>query len=523
MIPASAVKKYLSRNLDSQLWVKQLSAKQLDAAIASLRPRPTLNPKLRLHQRACFLLGVSFPQFCFWLDMGTGKSLLTLELLRYWWQCGVVRRVLIFVTSDKAFHTWEKQFKQFGIDLPVTSLAGSSEQKWKQLEEFGEGLVLVPYPGALYMVSSKVRVKKGKKKKLKLDPKKLRRLEAWAQAVVLDESTKAAGDSLTFSMIAALRKQAKIRYALAGRPFGRDPIMLWAQHYLIDGGETLGETKGIFRAAFYSEKPNYWGGPYSKDYTFKAKLEPKLARLIQHRSITYSADECIDLPKVVPIREVVSFPEEASLYYQRVVDQVIAAKGNLREMKSAFIRMRQISSGFVGFKNDESGERAEIEFQENPKLERLLELVDELPEGRKAVIFYAFTWSGRKIVQELKALGLKPIWLWSGTKDARKELSRFADDKNCTVAVIQNQTGAYSLDGLQEVANYTFFHESPVGKIDREQAERRLIRDGQKHNVFQYDLLTEGTADERILAYHAQAEGLFKALLRNPEKALGLL
>ena len=146
MIPASAVKTYLSRNLDSQLWVKQLSAKQLDAAIASLRPRPTLNPKLRLHQRACFLLGVSFPQFCFWLDMGTGKSLFTLELLRYWWQCGVVRRVLIFVTSDKAFHTWEKQFKQFGIDLPVTSLAGSSEQKWKQLEEFGEGLVLVPYP-----------------------------------------------------------------------------------------------------------------------------------------------------------------------------------------------------------------------------------------------------------------------------------------------------------------------------------------------------------------------------------------
>ena len=35
-------------------------------------------------------------------------------------------------------------------------------------------------------------------------------------------------------------------------------------------------------------------------------------------------------------------------------------------------------------------------------------------------------------------------------------------------------------------------------------------------------LVVEGTVDDRIYKYHASGEELFKALLRNPEKALGL-
>ena len=519
MIPSSAVDNYLSRVLDKHLWVKGLTAQQLDAELAKLNPQPKLNPRLRVHQRACFLLGVAHPQFCYWLDMGVGKTILALELLQYWIQCGLIKRALIFVTSDKAFNTWEKQFKEFGIDSPVVALAGSSVEKWRQLEGFGDGLVLVPYPGAVAMTCARVKGKRGKVK-LVLDDKLVERLAAWAQGIVLDESTKVGHkDSLQHKLVSRLRKSAKVRYALAGRPFGRDPTMLWAQHFLIDDGATLGETLGIFRAAFFTEKDNYWGGPYSKEYKFKDKMRPQLAAMIQHRSITYSADECIDLPKVVPIREVVAFPQEAEQYYRRVVEQVIAAKGNLREMENAFSRMRQISSGFLGLKDEDSGEKVEIEFQENPKLERLLELIEELPEGCGACIFYQHTFFGRRIVRELTALGHKPIWLWSGTKDARGELERFAKMEQ-PIAVIQNQIGAMSLDGLQHSANFLFFAESPVGVIDREQAERRLVRDGQKKHVFIYDLLVKGTVDEKVLAFHESGEDLFKALLRDPAKVL---
>lgn len=519
MIPKAAVDAYLDRTLDSHLWVKSLTDKQLDSAIASLNPPPDLNPRFRLHQKACFLLGVAHPKFCFWLDMGTGKTLLALELLRYWIKCGKIRRALIFVFSDKAFPTWEKQVEEFGINLPVVTLTGSSEQKWQQLSDLKEGLALVAYPGALYMATTRAQGRGGKNK-LKLDPVKVKRLQNWAQALVLDESTRASGDSLTFALISQLRKTATVRYALAGRPFGRDPIMLWSQHYLIDDGETLGETKGLFRAAFYTEKQNYWApNSYAKDYTFKTSMQTKLSEIIQHRSITYAATECIDLPKVVPITEAVSFPEEAEAYYRKVIEQAIEAKGNLREMTNIFLRMRQISSGFVGMKDDTTGERAEIEFEQNPKLERLLELIEEVLEGHGSVVFYEFTRSGRLIVSRLKKLGYKPVWLWSGTKDVKKELELFAKSKR-PVAVVNNKVGAMSIDGLQKVASYDFEFEAPLSVIDWEQARRRLVRDGQKHKVFQYSLQVKGTVDERIREYHAEGEDMFKALLRDPATVL---
>ena len=524
MIPAAALKQYLARELDSHLWVKKLSLKEVNAAIRDLRPRPDLYSGLRIHQRVCFMLGVAYPGFGFWLDMGTGKTLLALELMRYWHQVGKIKRALVFVTSDKAFPTWERQVAEFEIGLPYISLEGSSEQKWAQLAEFDEGLVFVTYPGATAMVSRKVPARgKGKKMKMELDPKKVAALARWANAIVIDESTKVGNhQSLTYKLLDKLRGYTDICYALAGRPFGRDPTMLWSQYDLIDEGETLGETLGLFRAAFFVEKKIHWDKTgRAREYKFEDKKRPVLSKMLQHRSITYGAEECIDLPALVPVIEELSFSSEAETYYELVVKKIIASKGNLKEMKNAFIRMRQCSSGFVGMVDDETGEKAEIEFVENPKLDWTLEKADALPDGRKMVIFYEYTWSGRRLTEELTKLGLNPIWLWSGTKDSRAELKRFDEDPTCLTAVINHKVGAYSLDGLQRVANYLVFYESPVSVIDREQAERRLRRDGQSYKVFQYDPVVRGSVDRKILQFHAEGEELMTALLRDPEKVLG--
>lgn len=519
MIPKVAIDAYLRRPLDDHLWVKTLSRKRLLTALDELSPRPQVNPALHSHQLACFLLGVSYPRFAFWLDMGTGKTLLSLELLRYWYECGRFKRALVFITSDKAFPTWEKQIARFDIKLPYCLLEGSSESKWRQLEEFGEGLVFISYPGAVALVCQ--RVGSGNKRRFLLDLDQVKRLGRDMGALILDESTRVGNSqSLTFRMIAKLRLHASVRYALAGRPFGRDPTMLWSQHYLIDDGATLGQTLGLFRAAFFSSRPSPWvsrdRAEYIREYKFNKKMESRLSRMIQHRSIAYSADECIDLPGCVPTIEEVAFSAEAESLYRRAIEQVKAAKkGDMRMVKNVFLRMRQLSSGFVGFIDDESGARAEIEFAENPKFDRLLDLLQQLPLDRKAVVFYDFTWSGRKITEAAKKLALNPIWIWSGTKDYKSDLARFETSSTCRLAVVQNRVGAMALDGLQ-VANYLFFYESPVSVIDREQAERRLRRQGQLRRVFQYDLVTRGSVDLKILAYHSEGEGLLKAILRDP-------
>lgn len=522
MIPAAALDAYLDRALDSHLWMKELDEGELDDAIDALKPVATPHENLRLHQKVCFLLGIAYPGFAFWLDMGTGKTLLALELLQYWFDARRIQRAVVLVTSDKAFSTWEKQVKQFNIEMPVITLEGSSQDKWRTLEEHTKGLVLVTYPGAVAMCSEKVPKKGRKKAHMVLSPRRVEQLSCWAQGLVLDESTRVGHHtSLTHKLANKLRQRAFCRYALAGRPFGRDPTILQPQMKVVDHGDTLGENLGLFRAAFFREEKVHWDrSGRARNYIFDRKKEGDLSRMLQHRSITYDAKECIDLPPVTPIIDEVSFPSEAETYYRRVIDQLIAAKGNYHEMENAFLTMRQVSSGFVGVRDDETGDRAEIEFAENPKLERLLELAEDTPEGHKMVIFYDFTYSGRRISKELLAQGDKNCWLWSGTKDHRAEMERFLTDPEYRFMILQNRIGAYALDGLQRVANYTVFYESPVSAIDREQAERRLVRDGQELPVMQYDLVVKGSYDRRILDFHREGEELMKVLLRDPARFL---
>jgi hypothetical protein len=521
MISEKAIRRFVEARRDDHRWVKKLTHKEVDKLLAKLDPPPKPHPKMGLHQKVGLYLGIKYGSFAFFYDMGTGKTLLSWELLQYWWDNYQLRRAIIFVTSDKAYSTWERQHKQYKITVPYCTLEGNtSAEKWRTLDRFDEGVIIVHYPGAVAMVSGP---SKRRKNSLALVPSLVAKFTKRVDAVVYDESTKAANhDSLTFRLCRKASRASQHRYILAGMPFGRNPEPLWPQMFLVDHGETLGETLALWHGAFFSEEQNpYSDNEYHKVYTFKKSKRHVLSDMIQHNSLTYTASECIDLPPVRRIPELIKLPVEIRAYYNELIDEAIAAKGNKRVMKNAFLRMRQLSSGFIGLKDDDTGEKAEVEFDDCPKLERLLDILATLPEGRKALIFYQYTVSGRRIAATLKKeLKTKPIWLWSGTKTPSADIDRFIEDPDCQYAVINNQVGAYSLDGLQ-VANYEFFFESPLSVIDRSQAEKRIIRQGQKFSTcFLYDLVVQDTVDERILEFHQEGRDLFKALLTNPSKIL---
>lgn len=474
--------------------------------------------KLRLHQMVCILLGIAHPAFAFWLEMGTGKTRIALELLYYFWKKKRFKVALILAPGESALDSWEKQIKIWDINIPYVTLMNSpSADKWDAIAELETGLILATYPGFVRMCCDLYKKPRARKAALKPNPKKLKVLTKLLQAMVLDEATKVAHiHSLAYRICRKLAQTCQIRYELAGRPFGRDPTNLWAQLYLVDHGETLSDTLGMFRAGFFEEKANFWGGA---EYKFKKSMELELKRILRHRTITYHASECIDLPKLNTQIVEVKLPIEAKAYYDSFVKHIKRVHAGFSERKNDFIRMRQVSSGFVGFKDDETGEKAEIAFADNPKLEALLELIDEIPEDCKFVIFYEFNYSGRLIHEALTRRKIKHEWLWGQTKNRREVQRRFDEDEKVRGLLLNHKLGAYALN-LQR-ANYDFFYESPVPVIDREQAERRTYRDGQTRVVFRTDLVCKGTLDERILHFHKTGENLFKALIRNPGKALG--
>lgn len=510
-----AIKRFMAQPRNSHVWMKQLKHSELNQALDEIGFEQNPNVRRLLKpQKVCIILGLRYGKFAFWLDMGVGKSRVALELIKFLIDIGEIKSALIQAFSELAIIAWENEIKEWQIDLPVVTLLNSSSQdKWDELAEFEGGIILATYAGLTRMCCVPGKNSKGKGI-LKLKYSLVRKLVkiAGIGCVVPDESTLLGNKgSLQYRIANQMDKYINYLFELAGRPFGKDPEMLWSQCYLLDRGLSLGDTLGLFRAGFYKTKINFWGG---YKHTFIESKKKILNKFIRHRSIQYRYEECGKLPKIVPILEEVVLPDEATVYYKRFLKQLQKSHAGFEERKNTFIRMRQISSGFIGIKNDDTGAKAEIAFADNPKLERMIELIKQVDKDRKFVIFHEFTYSGKMICEALKKLKIKHDWVRGGTKDVRGVQDRFDHDDNYRGLVVNHKLGAFSLN-LQR-ANYLFFYESPLGTIEREQAERRLRRRGQKKTVFMYDMVCRGTNDARIIHGHKTGENFFKAVMRDP-------
>jgi len=508
IIPKRAIRAFLDRpRRDCGEW-KELSDKQISRKFRKLPIRPPMWSRLRRDQKICFLLGARFKKFAFINDTGTGKTVLSIALTRYFFAAGVSGKALVLVPNRPNKGEWGREMQKHAPSIPYVILRGSSIQKWETLRKTDARIVIETYAGLVRMLCDKSKLKKKNRMRLKPNRRKVLEMRKLVSGLILDEVTYAKNPrKLPYRVCKQLAKSAEFLFTLTATPFGRDPEDIWAQMFLVDNGYTLGETLGLFRAAFFKAKDNFWGGV---DYTFDKKKNKLLHQFIRDRSIRYEANAA-DLPRMVPIYKPVSLPSSAESYYESAKQKLIAAHGNFQEQKNAFLRMRQISSGFLGYKDDESGERAEFEFPKKPKLELLLSTILTIPKKHKIIVFTEFNYSGMMVQRELAHLGIKSGYIYGKTKDDEAERRKVEEDPECQVLIL-GQTGRMGLN--MQVFKYGMFFESPVSAIVRKQSNRRVERQGSKHGtVFLYDFVTRGTVDEQILEFHREGADLFRAII----------
>jgi SNF2 family DNA or RNA helicase len=289
-------------------------------------------------------------------------------------------------------------------------------------------------------------------------------------------------------------------------------MALWAQFNLIDGGETLGKYISLFREAYFSMKNNFWGGV---DFKFKPNLQENLNRKIGQKSLRYAEWEANDLPEKVVIDMPIELSQEASEWYQSIINGIIYAEGDIELIKESFHKLRRLCSGYFVFKNAEGVER-EITVKENNKLETLIELIESSPEDSKLVIFLDYVSSGDKVCEELRKRKIKFERLYGGTKDKIATKNRFIDDPSVKVFVTNTKSGGVGLN--LQVANYAIFYELPLSNIDYMQALKRVHRTGQEKRTFIYHLTTKNSIEEKLMKYIVEGQDLFKALIEGREK-----
>lgn len=500
VVSRRAVEDYLRRDFDSFTWMKGLAREQILRELARFDVPPKFRREPWTHQLVCLFIALCMPRFLFLLDMGLGKTYLAALVIETLVREGRVRRGLVTVPRIANVASW-------GNDLAENSDLGFVGIDCEDIEEKRARLLhpprdadvaVIDYQSLTLALTRRVKGTRGKKGRLERDDAAVRRLCDVYNLVNIDESHMLTNhESLWYSLLRGITKDAEFVYATTGTLFGKNVEHVWPQFFLVDRGETFGANMGLFRAAFFEEKATAW----KVERRFLKHMSDPLHRMLQHRSIRYDESEVpeAEVPKSPPpIARRLDMTEEQREHYNRALEGLINAGGQLAALDGAWTRMRQICGGYLAWK-DANGDHV-VRFRRNPKLDELEALLEEMLPHSKVIVPYWYTESGRIVSERLDELKIKHEWFYGGSKDHAGQLRRFIERDECRVFLMQSSSAGTGVDGLQKVARYMVIYETPTDPTLRTQTIKRMRRPGQRHRTFVYDLVMRKSLEPGFLS-----------------------
>lgn len=514
MISKQAIEEFLTRKRRSYNYLKRLSrAEVLEELIGRGIPR-RFKTRPRLHQLVGYLVCVVERKWLLLYKPGLGKTKVVLDVLSVM-PAGERPQALVLVPKVLHMGTWEEQVLEHSTLSFASCEVTNIQAKWDALMLSKADVTCIDYQGIALAVCRKGRV--AGKDALIRDDGRIKQLQEKYGALVLDEVHRCKNrNTIRFGILRQLTKRMQLILGLTGTPHGRNAEDLWAEFFLVDRGETLGETLAVFRESMCEERKGYFGGT---EYRFDAvKHGERLQRMIQNRSLTYVEKECFDLPPLTHyvVHVKLSPPQRAAYERIRKGEQI----GGVRvHIDGAFIRMREITSGYE--RKRVNGVQVTEHFAENPKLEAFEEYVLGIPSDCKFIVFYDYNPTGDLLAAVLRRLKIRGLVLNGATKDARNVERVFRDDAAVRCLLCNSASGSEGINA--QAATYELYYEVPVSPITREQSLKRAHRMGQTQHVTAVDFVVPGTVDARILEFLAQGRDLARALEQRDSRALRAL
>jgi SNF2 family DNA or RNA helicase len=132
------------------------------------------------------------------------------------------------------------------------------------------------------------------------------------------------------------------------------------------------------------------------------------------------------------------------------------------------------------------------------KLERLVDLLSEVPDGDKSLVFTQYVRFGSLVPFLAEKLGKRVEFFHGSLNAAQREelLAQFATEEGPAVLVVSLRAGGRGLN--LPSANHVFHFDRWWNPAVEQQATDRAHRLGQKKPVFVHSLITQGTLEERI-------------------------
>ena len=315
---------------------------------------------------------------------------------------------------------------------------------------------------------------------------------AWPfDMVVVDESSSFKSHSAKrFKALASVGNHIERLVELTGTPSPNGLDDLWAQIFLLDGGERLGKRYTWFRERYFQpDKRGADGMVYS--YEAKPGSEEGILEKISDICISMKAEDYLQLPDITYHEIPVEMDPKARKAYtdleREMVLQLPEDEGDISVTSAAALsnKLLQLANGAI---YDEDRNVHEIH---NCKIEAFMELIESL-QGKPALVFYNYQHDRTRILKALEKTGLRVREL----KTPQDE-----DDWNARkidILLTHPASSAYGLN-LQQGGNHVIWFGLTWNYELYTQANKRLHRQGQTDKVIIHHLICTGTRDEDVM------------------------
>lgn len=405
------------------------------------------------------------PISCLMLDMGLGKTVITLTAL---WQLALdsfdVSRILVIAPKRVAEDTWPKEMSKWehlsGLD--ATLVMGTQAEREAALRQ-QTFLYIINRENVSWLVAN----------------------HPWDfDMVVIDElSSFKSNQAQRFKAMKKVRPLVSRIVGLTGTPAPNSLLDLWPEMYLMDMGHRLGRFIGGFRERFFT--PDKRNREIIYSYKPREGAEEAIYGLISDICISMKAVDYLDMPELIMNRVEVSMDiRERKIYEDFQRDMVVHLQGEeLDAVNAAALsgKLLQMANGAV------YGENRKVLHIHDRKLDALEDLM-EAANGKPLLVAYWYEHD----LQRIKAR----------FKNARCiDTTQDIDDWNAgkiPLALIHPASAGHGLNLQDGGCTIVWFGLTWSLEL-YQQLNARLWRQGQKHTVVIHHIVTKDTHDEDVL------------------------
>lgn len=418
-------------------------------------------------QRATELV-VSLPKVGLFLDMGLGKTVITLTAIQELiYDRFEVSRVLVIAPKRVAEDTWSREHEKWNHlkELRISKVLGGPKERKAALAKDSD----------IYVI--------GRDNVVWLVEECMKRHEWPFDMIVIDELSSFKNPQA--KRFRALRKTlgaTRRVVGLTGTPSPNSLMDLWAELYLLDRGERLGSTIGAYREQYF--RAGAHNGYVVYKWEPRKGAKEQIEKKISDICVSMSAADYLTLPEridnIIPVRLSES---ELKIYKQMEADQLLQIDGeDIAALNAAAVmtKLLQIANGSVY-----SMDGKVIPVHE-AKQEALAEILDT--SDSPVLIFYSYKHdieAIRKVAKDAREI--------SGPEDIKDW-----NEGKVKVLLAHPASVGYGLN-LQEGGHTIVWYGLTWSLELYQQANARLYRQGQGHPVIIHHLIAEGTADEQVM------------------------